>query len=135
MESCDSNSIDVNNKGKKCERNRRSWVAMEERVLIQLLKELVTKGWKFGNGFKPGYLNKLEADLIQKLPATDLRASPHINSKITMWKKQHKSLLKMLRETGVRFNDTTKLIDCNNDAWEKVVKVFSDIHFQDNCLA
>ncbi|KAL8543452.1 hypothetical protein ACS0TY_004117 [Phlomoides rotata] len=124
MESVGSNNIEVSKEGKKCERNRRCWSAMEEGVLIQVLKELVTKGWKYGNGFRPGYLMKLEAELIQKLPATDLRSTPHINSKITMWKKQHRSLVKILLEIGVGFNHTTKLIDCNNDAWAKVVKKY-----------
>ncbi|KAL8504109.1 hypothetical protein ACS0TY_022732 [Phlomoides rotata] len=68
------------------------------------MKELVTKGWKTENGFKPGYLLKLESELLKKIPGTDLRANPHITSRITMWKKFHGSLQTMLRQfTNIGF--------------------------------
>ncbi|KAG6429775.1 hypothetical protein SASPL_107828 [Salvia splendens] len=42
------------------ERGRRSWSDREEAVLISALKELVALGWKSDNGFRGGYLNKIE---------------------------------------------------------------------------
>ncbi|KAL8469252.1 hypothetical protein ACS0TY_032178 [Phlomoides rotata] len=39
---------------------RRVWTMRVERAPICALKELVAKGWKSDNGFRTGYLNKLE---------------------------------------------------------------------------
>ncbi|KAL8518905.1 hypothetical protein ACS0TY_010022 [Phlomoides rotata] len=88
------------------------------------MKELVTKGWKTENGFKPGYLLKLESEMAKKIPGTDLRANPHITSRITMWKKAHGSLQTMLTgNSGIGFSPTTGLLDCHDDCWARIAKV------------
>ncbi|KAL8515226.1 hypothetical protein ACS0TY_014078 [Phlomoides rotata] len=53
-------------------------------MLVGLMKDLVAKGWKTKNGFKPGYLLKLEAGMLKMLPGTNIRANPHITSRITI---------------------------------------------------
>ncbi|KAL8502333.1 hypothetical protein ACS0TY_021464 [Phlomoides rotata] len=68
MESGGSSSLGLSKKGKKTESNRRTWTPVEEKVLIGLMKELVANGWKTENGFKPGYLLKLEAGMLKSLP-------------------------------------------------------------------
>ncbi|KAL8463189.1 hypothetical protein ACS0TY_033231 [Phlomoides rotata] len=88
------------------------------------MKDLVTKGWRTENGFKPGYLQKLEAGMMRKLPGTDIHVVPRITSHITIWKKFHDSLQTMLTgNSGICFNTATGLIDCHNDAWAFIVKV------------
>ncbi|KAL8516775.1 hypothetical protein ACS0TY_015148 [Phlomoides rotata] len=87
MESGGSSSLGLKKTGRKNDRNRRSWTPVEENVLVELMKGLVAKGWKTENGFKPGYLLKLEVEMMNKLPGTDIRANPHITSLITIWKK------------------------------------------------
>ncbi|KAL8513270.1 hypothetical protein ACS0TY_019465 [Phlomoides rotata] len=64
MESGGSSSLGLKKKGKKTDRNRRAWTPVEEDVLVGLMKDLVAKGWKTENGFKPGYLLKLEAGIV-----------------------------------------------------------------------
>ncbi|KAL8520692.1 hypothetical protein ACS0TY_011296 [Phlomoides rotata] len=87
------------------------------------MKDLVTKGWRTENGFKPGYLQKLEMGMVSKLPGTDIRVVPHITSRITIWKKFHGPLQTMLGgNSGIGFNTVTGMIDCHNDAWALIVK-------------
>ncbi|KAL8552099.1 hypothetical protein ACS0TY_000962 [Phlomoides rotata] len=62
---------------------RRIWITREEKVLINVLKELVNKGYKSDNGFRTGYLIKCKEALKVDFPKTDLQASPHITSKLT----------------------------------------------------
>lgn len=93
------------------------WSQREEDVLIQSLKEAVTTGgWKSENGFRCGYLNFLEKLIIKAFPGTDLRGSPHINSKIHVWKKTHGTLVTMLSRSGIGWNETTKMIEATDEA-------------------
>ncbi|XP_057803007.1 uncharacterized protein LOC131018298 [Salvia miltiorrhiza] len=100
---------------------RRSWSTREEHVLLSSLKELVANGWKSDNGFRAGFLGKLEDALKKEFPVTDLKATPHINSKIETWKKSYYSLTSMLGNSGIGFN-SDYMIDCDNDLWEQIVK-------------
>ncbi|KAL6534330.1 hypothetical protein OROHE_013255 [Orobanche hederae] len=96
-------------------------------MLMAELKELVTKGWRSDNGFRPGYLTKLEEQMLQRIPGTNICANPHINSKISSWKKLHGCLQTALGETGCGFNTTTKVLDVTDEAWAKVLKKDSSI--------
>lgn len=54
---------------KKTNNTRRIWTKNEEKVLMVALKELVNNGWKSDNGFRTGYLFKLEdAKLEDAIP-------------------------------------------------------------------
>ncbi|XP_057784517.1 uncharacterized protein LOC131001901 [Salvia miltiorrhiza] len=111
----------------KSDKTRRCWSLKEEEILLASLKEIVAQGWRYGNGFKPGYLKRLEEAMKKKFPTTDLKDVPHINSKLTTWKKNYHSLMRMLRRDGVSFNlKGTHMIDCDNDQWEQIVKLDSN---------
>ncbi|KAL8501988.1 hypothetical protein ACS0TY_021210 [Phlomoides rotata] len=91
-------------------------------MLVGLMKDLVAKGWKMENGFKPGYMLKLEAGMLKNLPGTDIRASPHITSRITIWKKFHGSLQTMLNNNSdIGFNATIGLVQCHNECWDRII--------------
>ncbi|XP_057777645.1 uncharacterized protein LOC130996154 [Salvia miltiorrhiza] len=110
-------------KTSKSDKTRRSWTLKEEEILLVSLKELVVQGWKADNGFRAGYLNKLEVSMRTAFPGTDLRGMPHINSKISAWKKNHNSLRDALKFSGVGFNlNGTFMLDCNNEQWEMIVQ-------------
>lgn len=110
--------------GKKTERPRRSWTQKEEEVLIGAMRELITLGQKSDNGFRAGYLGKLEEALKKAFPNTDLQGTPHINSKLCAWKKNYYSLTSILSRSGVGFNARgNHMIDCEDDTWEQIVKV------------
>ncbi|XP_073017206.1 uncharacterized protein [Primulina eburnea] len=115
------------NKVKKSEKGRRVWSAREEEVLIQSLKEAIANGWKSENGFKCGYLNFLEKAIMKIFPGTDLRGCPHINSKIHVWKKTHGTLVTMLSRSGMGWNDTQKMIEASDEAWDAFVKIDSSV--------
>ncbi|KAL8492819.1 hypothetical protein ACS0TY_024133 [Phlomoides rotata] len=51
---------------------RRIWAQREEKVLMDALKDLVAKGQKFDNGFRTGYLTKLEIALRKAFLGTNL---------------------------------------------------------------
>ncbi|KAG6434156.1 hypothetical protein SASPL_105778 [Salvia splendens] len=48
--------------GLKPERPRRSWSPREEEVLILALKDLVTNHWKADNGFRAGFLTRVDSN-------------------------------------------------------------------------
>ncbi|KAL8492410.1 hypothetical protein ACS0TY_023846 [Phlomoides rotata] len=101
---------------------RRIWTTHEEKVLINMLKELVNKGYKSDNYFRTCYLIKCEEALKEDFPKMNLQASPHITSKLIAWKKSYSSLVTTHTTTGVGFNTTTSQLECTDDQWESVVK-------------
>ncbi|KAL8460917.1 hypothetical protein ACS0TY_032423 [Phlomoides rotata] len=126
MENADSNCMGP----QKVRKNGgpRSWKPYEELILMGHLKELVASAnWKTENGFRPGYLQKVEEKIRISLPGTDLRAFPNINSKILMWKKHHGCIQLALGETGCGFNTSTKILNCSDPAWAKVLKCTTEI--------
>ncbi|KAG8377625.1 hypothetical protein BUALT_Bualt08G0052500 [Buddleja alternifolia] len=85
---------------KKGVSTRRSWSQREEEVLISAFKDIIAQGWKADNGFKTGYLQELEHYM----------------------KKNCGSLSSMLSKSGIGWNDTTKMVEANDDAWDGYVK-------------
>ncbi|KAL8513546.1 hypothetical protein ACS0TY_012862 [Phlomoides rotata] len=121
METEDSNYLSTQ-KGKTAG-SRRTWRPNEEALLIEQLKELISTGiWKAENGFRPGYLQKLEEKMRMNIHRTDIRAFPHINSKILTWKKHHGCIQLALGETGCGFNTSTKILDCSDTTWAQVIR-------------
>ncbi|GMP62051.1 hypothetical protein CsSME_00024301 [Camellia sinensis var. sinensis] len=106
---------------------RRLWSPREEQCLINALMHIVNNGMKQDNAFKAGYLMKLEEKLLEMLPGTNLRGTPHIESKIKIWKKHYNCVAGMLGTSGFGWNDTEKRIDVESDSvWEAYVRRESD---------
>lgn len=82
----------------------------EEEALMEALKAVVKKGLKSENGFCCGYLSLLEDEMNKVFPGTNIRTNPYINSKIHVWKKNHGSLVSLLRKSGICWNDKDKMI-------------------------
>ncbi|KAG8380356.1 hypothetical protein BUALT_Bualt06G0007000 [Buddleja alternifolia] len=89
---------------------KRCWTADEEKALAEAMKDLVLRVYKADNGFKSGYQNLLEQAMMQAFPGTTLKAEPHINSRITVWRKNYGSISTMLTRSGFGFNSTTNMI-------------------------
>ncbi|KAL1564399.1 hypothetical protein AAHA92_06748 [Salvia divinorum] len=63
-----------------------------------------------------------------EMPDTQLLVNPHINSKITTWKRCYNSLLLILDHSGIGFNsDNDFKIECNDEQWSQIVK-WADIN-------
>ncbi|XP_042044750.1 uncharacterized protein LOC121790663 [Salvia splendens] len=117
----------------KSDRRRRSWTEAEEMCLLSSLKELVSLGWKSDNGFRNGYQQKLEDSLRLAFPRCDIKANPHISSKIHTWKKIYGALSLVLGRSGVGFNlNGDYKIDCNEEQWEQIIKADNGARFLRN---
>ncbi|KAL8548028.1 hypothetical protein ACS0TY_007359 [Phlomoides rotata] len=107
-----------NEKG-KLPRCRRSWTRVEEDALIQCLTTIVNEGWKADNEFKAGFQRELEKGMRKLLPTMDICATPHINSKIHVWKKEYGTLSDLLSKSGIGWNSTTCTLDIIDEAvWD-----------------
>ena len=106
------------------ERHRRVWSRREEEIMISTLKDLAALGWKSDNGFRAGYLAKVEEALRREFPTTDLKVNPNITSKISAWKKNYYSLQGVLNHSGVGFNLRGDfMVDCDDQQWEQIIRV------------
>ncbi|KAL8514499.1 hypothetical protein ACS0TY_013563 [Phlomoides rotata] len=104
------------------DKGRRGWSVREEQVLSEAMKKIVLEGWKTKNGFKIGYLNLLSTYMKQTFTNTDLKPKPHINSRITVWKRNYHSLFEILKNTGVGLDSTTKMIEATDEQWDAFMK-------------
>ncbi|KAG6418912.1 hypothetical protein SASPL_121119 [Salvia splendens] len=112
------------------DRSRRAWSDREEMHFIASLKELVATRWKADNGFRSGYLFKLEESMRREFPNTDLRVSPHISSKLHTWKKFYSAVSSILERSGVGFNNHDDFkIDCDEHVWSEIIKADSGARF------
>ncbi|KAL8474291.1 hypothetical protein ACS0TY_025311 [Phlomoides rotata] len=103
----------------KVSRGRRSWSKTEEDALILCLTNIVLEGWKSENGFKAGFQRELEKGMRKIIPATDIVANPHINSKIHVWKKEYGALSDLLSKSGIGWNSTTSMLEVEDEGvWE-----------------
>ncbi|KAK4382576.1 hypothetical protein Sango_2860600 [Sesamum angolense] len=94
-----------------------------DEALINGLKSLVSSGWKCDNGFRNGYLAQLEAHLKRAFPQCDIKAEPHINSKLHVWKRQYSTLCSMMAKSGLGWDDSRNMITVEDDsAWDEFLK-------------
>ncbi|KAL8487642.1 hypothetical protein ACS0TY_024092 [Phlomoides rotata] len=107
----------------KSGRGRRSWSKIEEDALMVSLNNAVLEGWKSDNGFKAGFQRELEKGMKKIIPCTDLVATPHINSKIHVWKKEYGALSDLLCKSGIGWNSTTSMLEIEDEGvWESCIR-------------
>ncbi|GAB4852062.1 hypothetical protein Ancab_040541 [Ancistrocladus abbreviatus] len=95
-------------------KSKRFWTQEEVQALVESLHELsVDAQWKGENGFKNGYLVRLEEMLHQKVPGCGLKADPHIDSKLRALKRKFDAIHEMLGKSrfGWDINTTTIKVD------------------------
>ncbi|KAF7129580.1 hypothetical protein RHSIM_Rhsim10G0122700 [Rhododendron simsii] len=107
---------------------RRFWSKREEEFLISCMRDLVnedSKGKLDCGQIKAGFYGEGEKRIIRAFPGTNLRAHPHIDSKIKAWRKQYHLLQDMLKLSGFGWDDTEKMILVDSDdVWENFVRIF-----------
>ncbi|CAA0830734.1 Unknown protein, partial [Striga hermonthica] len=102
---------------------RRVWTSAEENALVNALKDIVTEGWKTENGFRTGYAFQLEKKMKTYLPGCEIRADPHITSKMHVWKKTYASLANIkANKSGLGWNDVSKSFSCDDDRYQSLMK-------------
>ncbi|KAL8506145.1 hypothetical protein ACS0TY_017130 [Phlomoides rotata] len=112
----------------KAVRGRWSWTKVEEDALIQCLIDVVNEGWKAENGFRAGFQRELEKRMRKKLSGTYILATPHINSKIHVWKKGYGALSDLLSKSGIGWNSTSSMIEVEDEAvWDGCRRCFTEL--------
>ena len=105
-------------------KNKRYWTYEEDAVLIRYLHELsCDPKWKCENGFKNGYMNKLEEMINGVLPNCGLRAVPHIESRIKHWSEKYSALAEMLSTSGFGWDAEKKILQVDKSVFDGWVKV------------
>ena len=70
-------------KGRKCK-----WEAFEEEVLLSVLEDFVARKQRCDTGaFKQGTLIEIAKAINVLCPNSNIKATPHIESKLKKWKK------------------------------------------------
>ncbi|KAK9052720.1 hypothetical protein SSX86_029350 [Deinandra increscens subsp. villosa] len=107
---------------------KHKWTKIEDEALISSLTELCQSGWKRDNNiFRSGYTSVLEKELKSKLPGCNLKASPHIESRLKTLKKHCDAITDMKDAFGIEWRSTDCTLICyDDDVWEDWVKDHSD---------
>ncbi|TXG49303.1 hypothetical protein EZV62_025178 [Acer yangbiense] len=105
--------------------NRHVWSKEEEEALLGIMDEIVVSGGRADCGsFRAGTLKNIELRLATILPNCDLRATPHIESKLKTWKKQYRVIYDMINTSGFGLNNVRKCVEVdNNEAWHSYVQM------------
>ncbi|GFY86781.1 hypothetical protein Acr_05g0004200 [Actinidia rufa] len=78
--------------------------------------------------FKGGFYGECEKKIICAFPGTDLRAIPHIESKIKKWRKQYNLLQDMLKTSGFGWDDVDKIVLVDSDdVWDQYARREKDV--------
>ncbi|KAM0836493.1 hypothetical protein ACQ4PT_062305 [Festuca glaucescens] len=74
--------------------------------------------WKVDTGHKFGYLTYIEKEMAKVLPHADLKADPHIKSKVKILKKQLSYVLEIMQNgSGFGWDDEMKIVVGDRDTY------------------
>nr|XP_051228521.1 uncharacterized protein LOC127346027 [Lolium perenne] len=99
-------------------RDKRTWTAEEEKLLIDILHQMNDSSWKVDTGHKSEYLTYIEKEMAKVLPHADLKADPHIKSKVKILKKQLSYVLEIMQNgSGFGWDDEMKMVVGDRDTY------------------
>ncbi|KAE8807156.1 hypothetical protein D1007_16570 [Hordeum vulgare] len=99
-------------------RNKRTWTAEEERLLIDILHNMNDSSWKVDTGDKSGYLTYIEKEMAKVPSHADLKADPHIRSKVKILKKQLSYVLEIMQNgSGFGWDDEKKMVTGDRETY------------------
>ncbi|XP_062118023.1 uncharacterized protein LOC133831665 [Humulus lupulus] len=108
-------------------KNKHYWTHDEDAALLDSLHELYQNAlWRADCGFKNGYLAQLEIMVERKLPGCELKASPHIESRIKTLKAKYYALSEMLSQKGFSWNDKQSILVCERSVYNDWVKIHKE---------
>ncbi|KNA07598.1 hypothetical protein SOVF_170380, partial [Spinacia oleracea] len=104
-------------------KNKRFWTVGEDKVLVAALSELaVDPHWKCDNGFRSGYMVRLEEVIGKALPGCGLKAVPHIDSRLKTLATKFRALSEMLNTSGFAWDDERKMISVERSVYDEYCK-------------
>ncbi|KAL5741739.1 hypothetical protein ACOSP7_028471 [Xanthoceras sorbifolium] len=87
-------------------KQRRVLTIFEEESFLTVLENFVANGKHCDTGnFKAGSLAQMEKALNQICPGSNLKANPHLKSKLKKWKKNYSIIYDMMNTSGFAWND------------------------------
>ncbi|XP_058217358.1 uncharacterized protein LOC131328428 [Rhododendron vialii] len=101
---------------------RRSWRKREEDALMKCMLTEAAERRKADNGFKTGYFTHLEKELEKVLPGCNLKANPHIDSKVRYWKCVWAKIVDITNLSGYGWDAVNKRIDVDQVVWDAYEK-------------
>ncbi|XP_021756862.1 uncharacterized protein LOC110721936 [Chenopodium quinoa] len=104
-------------------RNKRFWTAEEDRVLVSALSDLaVDPHWRCDNGFRRGYMVRLEEVIGHALSGCGLKASPHIDSRLKTLVAKFRAISQMLNTSGFVWDDERKMVYVERVVYDEYCK-------------
>ncbi|KAG6537396.1 hypothetical protein ZIOFF_002486 [Zingiber officinale] len=108
---------------RKSHSTKHLWTKQEDAALVDCLVELSKDlAWKSENGFRTGYLLHLEKLMAAKVSSSNLKATPHIESRYKLLKRQFHAINEMINHnSGFGWSDVEKCITASKDSHPAVV--------------
>ncbi|XP_058187009.1 uncharacterized protein LOC131303954 [Rhododendron vialii] len=106
---------------------RRTWRQVEEDTLLKVMINEVCEKWKWPaeNGFRPGFFTHCEVELAKVLADANIKANPHINSKVRYWKQTYHKILDITGLSGMSWDHTNKRIVVDDPTvWAEYEKAY-----------
>ncbi|KAI8527803.1 hypothetical protein RHMOL_Rhmol12G0102600 [Rhododendron molle] len=75
-------------------------------------------------------LHPLGEEVTKSAPGCNLKANPHIDSKVRHWKSIWARLVDIIGLSGFGWEAVNKRIDVKKPIWDKYEKVTPDVKFQ-----
>ncbi|XVF44655.1 hypothetical protein PTKIN_Ptkin02bG0141300 [Pterospermum kingtungense] len=112
-------------------RTIRKWSFEEDVVLVQCMVDLHNIGTHNANtGFKTGYLLELERMVAKKLPNANIKAKPHIESRIKTLKKDWSIIFDMVQRnctSGFGWDSQKNMVTAEDAVWESYIASHKDV--------
>ncbi|XVF77993.1 hypothetical protein PTKIN_Ptkin14bG0092600 [Pterospermum kingtungense] len=111
-------------------RTNRKWSYDEDVLLVSSMVDLHNIGsYNADTGFKAGYLNELERMLTRKLPNANIKAKPHIESRIRTLKKDWAIVYDMVKgdnTSGFGWDSQRNMVTAEESVWESYLSSHKD---------
>ncbi|KAL5574249.1 hypothetical protein UlMin_023846 [Ulmus minor] len=117
--------MDISKKGPG--QNKRFWIGDEDIKLVKALLEIHNEGkFKAKDNFKPSHLKAIEKYLEEKLHGCELKAKPHIESRMKTLKTQFYVVHEMLTGpncSGFGWDSDRKMVTAEKPIWDAYLQV------------
>ncbi|XP_074302123.1 uncharacterized protein LOC141633577 [Silene latifolia] len=105
-------------------KNKRFWTKEEDNALVMALSDLnADPHWKCENGFRNGYMVRLEEIINKAIPGCGLKALPHIDSRLKTLVTKFRAIVQMLGTSGFKWDDERQMISVERSVYDEYCKV------------